>query len=79
MLQTEKRQNSEDSRKVARKVTLIEAVGIFGSFGIKSLQTKWVLQEDKLKLHIAVTRYMQSRSDLDPHLPRTNLLPKKTG
>ena len=41
----------------------------FGSFGIKSLETKWITGRQIEAARIAVTRYMQSRTDLDPYFP----------
>ena len=58
-----KRQNSEDNKKVVRKVMPREATA-FGSFGIKALETKWITGRQIEAARIAVTRYMQRQGQI---------------
>ena len=60
-----KRQNSEDSRRAVRKEMLKEETNwLFGSFGIKSLETKWITGRQIEAARIAVTRYMQRQGQI---------------
>ena len=60
-----KKQNSEDSRKVALKVTPKEDISwLLVLFGIKSLQTKWITGRQIEAARIAVTRYMQRQGQI---------------
>ena len=45
----------------------------FGSFGIKSLETRWITARQIEAARVAMTRYMQRVSnDLIPKLPNAN-------
>ena len=59
-----KRQNSEDSRRAVRKEMLKRKPIGFGSFGIKSLETKWITGRQIEAARIAVTRYMQRQGQI---------------
>jgi large subunit ribosomal protein L16 len=60
-----KKTNSEDSKKVRMKGEAQRGNQLaFGSFGIKSLETKWITGRQIEAARVAVTRYMQRQGQV---------------